>query len=52
MRISETGRNSLARQINDARFVAPEFFGVRICSNENDAIALDRDCLRRTAAFR
>jgi hypothetical protein len=45
MRISETGRNSLARQINDARFVASELFGVRICANENDAIALDRDCL-------
>jgi hypothetical protein len=45
MRISETGRNSLARQINDARFVASELFGLRICANENDAIALHRDCL-------
>src|SRR6478672_13855163 len=40
MRISETGGNSFARQINDARFVASELFGVRICANENDAIAL------------
>src|SRR5947208_2197718 len=45
VRISEPGRNSLARQINDARFVASEFFGIGISSNENDAIALDRDCL-------
>src|SRR4029077_17829074 len=30
---------------NDARFVASELFGVRICANENDAIAFDRDCL-------
>jgi hypothetical protein len=45
MRISETGRNSLARQINDARFVASEFFGIGISANENYAIALYRDCV-------
>jgi hypothetical protein len=42
MRISETGGNSFARQINDARFVASEFFGIGISSNENYAIALYR----------
>src|SRR4029078_7652616 len=45
MRISETGRNSLARQINDARFFASEFFGIGISSNENYAITLYRDCV-------
>jgi hypothetical protein len=51
MRISETGGNSFARQINDARFVASELFGIRICANENDAIALGRDCLGERLFF-
>src|SRR5206468_3914851 len=44
MRVSETGRNGFTREVNDARFIAPEFFGICICSNENDAIAMNRDC--------
>src|SRR6266699_1551987 len=44
MRISEARRNGFTREVNDPRFIAPEFFGVRICSNENDAIAMNRDC--------
>jgi len=45
MRISEPWRNGFTRQIDDVCFVGPEFFGVRILSNENDATALDRNCL-------
>jgi hypothetical protein len=45
MRISETGRNSFARQIHDACLIIPHFFSVRIGPNENDATVLDRDCL-------
>ena len=51
MRISETGRNGFARQINDARFVASELFGVRICPTKMirslfTAIAWANGCFR------
>src|SRR5207244_7479027 len=51
MRISQTGQNGFACEINNVRFVAPEFFGIRICSNENNAIAMDCDCFGVSLLF-